>query len=314
MERRWEQHVWHAATGGGYALHRAIRKYGADAFGHEVLEIATSIDSGNAAEIKWISHFGSADHERGYNILMGGDGFMCDTETLSKRALARASNMTAEERSAIARKGMVVRSEESRHHIAKVYAALSPERRRVMALIRQSALGPELRSEAARKANAARTPEQRSASASKRWEKRREDPAALAASNKKTADAVRAYAASRTLEEKRAINEKAAKSRRGRTPEEKASSEAKRQATLAARRASGLRVGRPPGPKKVPSSPVDRKLRLDIGDGTMVTLKELAALVGLTYGGVIDRLRRGASAADILAHPGRQKPGPRRTA
>lgn len=38
MAERWRQHVEAALAGGGYLLHRAIRKYGADAFRHELLE------------------------------------------------------------------------------------------------------------------------------------------------------------------------------------------------------------------------------------------------------------------------------------
>lgn len=50
----------------------AIRKYGPDAFSHEVLEVCDSLESANAAEARWIAHFETCDPAKGFNLQKGG--------------------------------------------------------------------------------------------------------------------------------------------------------------------------------------------------------------------------------------------------
>ena len=75
MMKRWNQHVMNACAkkGKGCAYFwAAIRKYGKDAFSHEVLEICDTLDEANLAEQKWIEHFDTRNPERGFNLKKGG--------------------------------------------------------------------------------------------------------------------------------------------------------------------------------------------------------------------------------------------------
>ena len=72
--KRWNRHVFeskHVKIGYGH-FHNAIRKYGPDAFSHEVLEICHDLKSANAVEAKWIAHFHSNELEFGFNLTRGG--------------------------------------------------------------------------------------------------------------------------------------------------------------------------------------------------------------------------------------------------
>ncbi len=72
--KRWNDHVCAAqfSKGGRWHFPNAIRKYGKDAFDHEVLEVCYSLEDANAAEIKWISRFDSRNPEKGFNLAKGG--------------------------------------------------------------------------------------------------------------------------------------------------------------------------------------------------------------------------------------------------
>jgi group I intron endonuclease len=73
---RWNQHVYTAsklAKKGWSHFANAIRKYGKDAFDHEVLEVCDSLEEANAAEVRWIKHFDSTNPEKGFNLKKGGD-------------------------------------------------------------------------------------------------------------------------------------------------------------------------------------------------------------------------------------------------
>ena len=76
MMKRWNRHVYCAmrsAKGTGTShFANAIRKYGKDAFSHEVLETCTDLESANAAEQKWISRHDTRNPERGFNLTPGG--------------------------------------------------------------------------------------------------------------------------------------------------------------------------------------------------------------------------------------------------
>lgn len=75
-KQRWNQHVYTAeklAKKGWSHFANAIRKYGKDAFSHEVLETCATVDLANVAEEKWIAHFNTRDPLFGFNIKKGGD-------------------------------------------------------------------------------------------------------------------------------------------------------------------------------------------------------------------------------------------------
>jgi hypothetical protein len=74
MERRWAQHIIQARSskGGRWHFPNAIRKYGPEAFSHEVLEICSSLEEANRAEERWIGYFDSRNPEKGFNLAKGG--------------------------------------------------------------------------------------------------------------------------------------------------------------------------------------------------------------------------------------------------
>jgi group I intron endonuclease len=72
---RWNQHIQNAkAKRGKGCVHfwAAIRKYGKDAFSHEVLEICDTIESANAAEERLIRELETRNPEKGFNLARGG--------------------------------------------------------------------------------------------------------------------------------------------------------------------------------------------------------------------------------------------------
>lgn len=74
MERRWSQHVSQSKKrdGGWSYFANAIRKYGPDAFSHEVLEVCHSLEEANEAEEAWINSFSTCDPKFGFNVAKGG--------------------------------------------------------------------------------------------------------------------------------------------------------------------------------------------------------------------------------------------------
>lgn len=67
---RWNRRIYASkrANGGWSRIANAIRKYGKDAFDHEVLETCHSLEEAGDAEKKWITHFDSTDPEKGFNL------------------------------------------------------------------------------------------------------------------------------------------------------------------------------------------------------------------------------------------------------
>ena len=73
-KQRWNRHVFealHVKDGYGH-FHNAIRKYGKDAFSHEVLEKCYSLEVANLAEECWIELLCTRDPEFGFNLSRGG--------------------------------------------------------------------------------------------------------------------------------------------------------------------------------------------------------------------------------------------------
>ena len=74
MQARWEGHC-HAARGGSaLVFHKAIRKYGENAFDHVVLEVCSTFSDVTAREIHWIAELHTTIDEHGYNMTHGGEG------------------------------------------------------------------------------------------------------------------------------------------------------------------------------------------------------------------------------------------------
>lgn len=77
LEKRWQLHCQHANNFSSCLFHRAIMKYGVDAWIHDILEIHDTQELAKAAEIRLISTHQTfcTDHpDRGYNMTRGGDG------------------------------------------------------------------------------------------------------------------------------------------------------------------------------------------------------------------------------------------------
>ena len=72
-DKRWLKHTSDATKGSATAFHRAIHKYGADAFEHRVLERMSTEEGVKRAEVAWIRELRTAV-PHGYNISLGGDG------------------------------------------------------------------------------------------------------------------------------------------------------------------------------------------------------------------------------------------------
>jgi hypothetical protein len=75
VRKRWNQHVYFATKKTGKGCRRfwnAIRKYGKDAFSHEVLERCSTLEVANLAEQCWIELYNSCNPEKGFNIQPGG--------------------------------------------------------------------------------------------------------------------------------------------------------------------------------------------------------------------------------------------------
>ena len=74
MLARWNGHVNLAKRSNGKKSHfaAAIRKYGPNAFSHDVLEVFHSLEVANLAEECWIELYGTRDPEKGFNLIKGG--------------------------------------------------------------------------------------------------------------------------------------------------------------------------------------------------------------------------------------------------
>ena len=75
MMFRWNQHVQNAEkkTGKGCRhFWNAIRKYGKDAFTHEVFRICTTLEEANLAERALVKRFRTRDPKLGFNLTRGG--------------------------------------------------------------------------------------------------------------------------------------------------------------------------------------------------------------------------------------------------
>lgn len=85
LKKRIKGHLDAVRNGSRLPLHRAIRKYGWNAFEVAVLERCPSLPMLNAAESRWIAELG-AFGPRGYNCTTGGEGFRVSEETRNRIA------------------------------------------------------------------------------------------------------------------------------------------------------------------------------------------------------------------------------------
>jgi group I intron endonuclease len=121
MGRRWLAHVDNALRRGSWLpFHRAIRKYGADAFTHEVLERMTTEAGAKRAEQLWIERLGSFG-AGGYNATRGGEGvpgLACSEQTRAKlraHSTGRKHTAAAREKVSVAQRGITRSAEWGRN-------------------------------------------------------------------------------------------------------------------------------------------------------------------------------------------------------
>ena len=169
MEKRWVGHVHQARSKrGSRALMGAIRKYGPDAFTHEILEVVTAAEAADVAEKLWIEKLGCLA-PNGYNLDGGGRAthdvhestralqsvatlkLHASRSPAERKAISEAARdtwlkiSTAEERSAIAKANSLLRMantspEQLSASARKAWASMSPERRREAAALRSESL------------------------------------------------------------------------------------------------------------------------------------------------------------------------------
>ena len=87
---RMKSHLRAASKGSKYAFHRAIRKYGIDAFRIEAVEICESEESALEAEMYWVEWYQSFG-PLGYNMTAGGRGNIGHKHTDESRAKMRSA-------------------------------------------------------------------------------------------------------------------------------------------------------------------------------------------------------------------------------
>ena len=73
LKRRWQFHLKSAKDGSECTLHRAIRKYGAEAFKVEQIDFAESPEDLNEKEVRYILLLKTLT-PNGYNLTRGGEG------------------------------------------------------------------------------------------------------------------------------------------------------------------------------------------------------------------------------------------------
>ena len=75
MLKRWNRHVYSALRSlktGCSHFSNAIRKYGKDAFSHEVLEVCHDLEIANMAEECWVEFYETRNPNHGFNLAKGG--------------------------------------------------------------------------------------------------------------------------------------------------------------------------------------------------------------------------------------------------
>lgn len=85
-EVRWKNHLTSARLGCSHVFHRAIRKYGAQAFHFGILEVCDSEVESYNREVFWIAEYDTiVDNGKGYNMTYGGDGVFLTPQFEEKR-------------------------------------------------------------------------------------------------------------------------------------------------------------------------------------------------------------------------------------
>ncbi len=125
-EKRWYEHGWLSKTKRTRQLiHRAIRKYGIDAFRFEVVGCCRRWSDACLAEAQLICQLGSHVTSGGYNLTLGGEGpngRVCSEETrrrISAGNTGKVGRVNTEEEKAAARARLLKRWAENPQQFAE---------------------------------------------------------------------------------------------------------------------------------------------------------------------------------------------------
>ncbi len=159
---RWRSHTFDARHGSALPLHQAIRKYGAGAFTHEVLQVCADAEEAATAEQTWIERLQTHVSVGGYNATLGGTGIHGVSQEARERigAAHRGKTVSVEARARMsASRTGVLRGPQSPVHKAKISAANTGKRCSDLARlkIRAANLGKKASAETRAKMSAART-------------------------------------------------------------------------------------------------------------------------------------------------------------
>lgn len=192
MQARWRQHRSYALKGKKHcdAFYNAIRKYGPDAFTHEILDVVTTREGANTAKTVWIAQC-QCRAPYGYNIDSGGGFQRRHPNTVAKIKAAWTPEKQAlinekvsaawtperrKQQSERSRRQNEINGERLRESTRRWFAGMTPEQRhafseasKVSRAAQLSASTHEQRSEAAKRWLTKKTPEQRRERVLKAW-------------------------------------------------------------------------------------------------------------------------------------------------
>lgn len=106
IESRFKQHLNLAKRNKGFKFHRALRKYGENAFESQILEENLSEEQAQIRETYWINYYDS--YENGYNMTLGGSCGLISDE--SKEKYTKTVTTLDENRSSIAKRRYIKRN------------------------------------------------------------------------------------------------------------------------------------------------------------------------------------------------------------
>lgn len=118
VNRRWSSHVQCARSGKDLYFYHAIRKYGADRFTVETIDVATDKPQADELERKYIIQFNTVHRDHGYNMTYGGHGSPHLPEVKAKigdRSREWWANPENKERASASRRGLLSGSRNPRY-------------------------------------------------------------------------------------------------------------------------------------------------------------------------------------------------------
>lgn len=188
VEGRWKEHLSAAKQHRGARIFgHAIRKYGAEVFDHEVLEVVDTQIEADLAEAKWITRLRSRSPD-GYNLALGGSGpgyhHDVSKRLISESSRKRLHDMDPKQRAAYFQKNIhrwtperraraleLQKSEEFRRAVAtgqkKFWSKFTPEEKTRRVQHQQAGMSFSQKSERVRKAWTGMSPEARKARVAK---------------------------------------------------------------------------------------------------------------------------------------------------